>query len=60
MESSKIKKTERKGKKTKLGKCGREQNLNYSWVEYPLNLSDHEFEKLLEIAESAGLHVMRQ
>lgn len=60
MKSSKIKKTERKGKKTKLGKCGREQNLNYSWVEYPLNLSDHEFEKLLEVAESAGLHVMRQ
>lgn len=40
MESSKIKKTERKGKKTKLGKRGREQNLNYSWVEYPLNLSE--------------------
>lgn len=55
MESSKIKKTERKGKKTKFGKRGREQNLNYSWVEYPLNLSDHEFEKLLEIAESARL-----
>lgn len=43
MEGSKIRKTERKGKKTKSGKCGREQNMNYSRVEYIMNLSDQEF-----------------